>query len=401
MGCPYAQTILLNRSLILQILAFISTRLVFNTMHRMLYPFLTFFMRGLGVDLAQMSVAFSLRSASGVLSPLLGIIADLRGRKTGMLLGTALFVIGLALVAIHPVFWTFLAALFFSSVGYLVFIPSMQAYLGDQVPYEKRGQPLALTELSWSLAFILGVPLAGFMISRWGWTSPFPLLAGLGLLALVGLRWKLPSDRPASRSTSGLWSNLRTVLTSSLAWTGFAMTVSFTIANEIVNLVFGVWMESTFSFKLTGLGLVAMGIGLAEFGGEALVSGLVDKLGKVRSVALGLFANCAAALALAVLGSSLAGAVAGLLLFYLTFEFTIVSSVPLMSEILPQTRATLLAVNMALISLGRAAGAWISPRLFELGSSQSILVNALSAISFNLLALLALSFLRKVDARQT
>lgn len=390
----------MNRSLLLQILAFIGTRLVFNTMHRMLYPFLTFFMRGMGVDLAQMSLAFSLRSASGVLSPLLGVIADLRGRKTGMLLGTALFVLGLTLIVIHPVFWTFLAGLFLSSFSYLVFIPSMQAYLGDQVPYAKRGQPLALTELSWSLAFMLGVPLAGFMIARWGWISPFPLLAGLALLALIFLSWKLPSDRPAPRSASGLWSNLRTVLTSSLAWTGFAMTVSFTIANEVVNLVFGVWMESTFSFKLTGLGLVAMGIGFAEFGGEALVSGVVDRLGKVRSVVFGLFANCAAALALAVLGSSLAGAVVGLLLFYLTFEFTIVSSIPLMSELLPQTRATLLSVNMALISLGRAAGAWISPRLFELGPSQSILTNAIAAVCFNLLALLALSFLSQVEARR-
>ena len=194
-----------------------------------------------------------------------------------------------------------------------------------------------------------------------GWTSPFPLLAGLGLLALIGLRWKLPADRPASRASASLWANLRTVLTAPLALTGFAMAVCFTVANEVVNLIFGVWMESAFGFKLAGLGLVAMGIGLAEFGGEALVGGVVDRLGKVRSVAFGLIANCAAALALAFLGSSLAGAVAGLLLFYLTFEFTIVSSLPLMSEILPQTRATLLAVNMALISLGRAAGAWLRP----------------------------------------
>ena len=141
MGCPPAQAVLLNRSIFLQILAFIGTRLVFSTMHRMLYPFLPFFMRGLGVDLAQMSAAFSLRSASGALSPLLAIIADLRGRKTGMLLGTALFVIGLTLVAIHPVFWTFLAALFFSSIGIMLFIPSMQAYLGDQVPYGSAACP--------------------------------------------------------------------------------------------------------------------------------------------------------------------------------------------------------------------------------------------------------------------
>ena len=387
----------MNRSLLRQILAFIVTRLIFNTLHRMTYPFLPFFMRGLGVDLAQMSTAFSLRSAAGAFSPFLAVVADVRGRKTGMLLGLTLFVIGVALVAIHPAFWSFVVALFLASVGYLVYIPSMQAYVGDRIPYAQRGLPIALTELSWSLSFILGVPLAGLMISRWGWTSPFPWLAGLALLALLGLlRW-LPADPPPANAHSSLWANFRTVLRSPLALIGLAMGVSFTIANEVVNLVFGIWLENSFGFKLTALGLVAVGIGLAEFGGEALVGVVVDRLGKVRAVTIGLIANCAVSLALAGFGTSLVGAVACLVLFYLTFEFTIVSSMPLMSEILPEARATLLAANMALISLGRAVGAWLSPRFFEFGSSQGILFNALAAVGFNLLALLALSFLRKVD----
>ena len=333
----------------------------------MVYPFLPYFMRGLGVDLGQMSAALSLRALAGAFSPFLAVIADLRGRKAGMLLGTVLFIVGVTLVAVHPVFWTFVAALFLATIGYLVFIPSMQAYLGDRVPYEKRGLPLALTELSWSLSFIIGVPLTGFLISKYGWTSPFPWLAGLGLLALILLSRLLPADPPPPKHGANPLASFRTVLTSPLALVGLAMGVAFTIANEVVNLVFGIWMESSFGFKLTALGLVAIAIGLAEFCGELLVGGVVDRLGKVRAVALGLLANCVAALALAAFGSSLAGAVACLVLFYLTFEFTIVSSLPLMSEILPSARATLLAANMALISLGRAAGAWLAPRFFELG----------------------------------
>jgi predicted MFS family arabinose efflux permease len=388
----------LDRALFLQILSFIATRLIFNTFHRMVYPFLPYFMRGLGVDLGQMSAALSLRAMAGVLSPFLAVIADLRGRKAGMLLGTLFFIVGVSLVAFHPVFWTFVTALFLATIGYLVFIPSMQAYLGDRVPYEKRGLPLALTEMSWSLSFIIGVPLVGFLISRFGWTSPFPLLAGLGLLALILLSRLLPADPPPARRGGNPWSSFGVVLASPLALVGLAMGVSFTIANEVVNLVFGTWMENSFGFKLTTLGLVAMAIGVAEFCGEVLVGGVVDRLGKVRSVALGLLANCAAALALAILGGSMAGAVACLVLFYLTFEFTIVSSLPLMSEILPSARATLMAANIALLSLGRAAGAWLAPRFFELGASQNILFNALAAVGFNLLALLALAFLRKIDS---
>jgi predicted MFS family arabinose efflux permease len=387
----------LNRSLIHQILAFIGTRLIFNTFYRMVYPFLPYFMRGLGVDLGQMSAALSLRAVAGAFSPFLAVVADLRGRKAGMLLGTVLFILGVSLVALHPVFWTFVAALFLATIGNLVFIPSMQAYLGDRVSYEKRGLPLALTELSWSLSFIIGVPLTGLLIARFGWTSPLPWLAGLALLALILLSRLLPADLPPARHRANPLRSFRTVLASPLALVGLAMSASFIIANEVVNLVFGLWMESSFGFKLTALGLVAMVIGVAEFCGEALVGGVVDRLGKVRAVALGLLANCIVALALAALGASLAGAVACLVLFYLTFEFTIVSSLPLMSEILPEARATLLAVNMAFISLGRAAGAWLAPRFFTLGGAQSILFNALAAVGFNLLALVALSFLRKVE----
>ena len=113
----------MNRSLFYQILSFIATRLIFNTFHRMVYPFLPYFMRGLGVDLGQMSAALSLRAVAGAFSPFLAVIADLRGRKAGMLLGTVLFIVGVTLVAVHPVFWTFVAALFLATIGYLVLHP--------------------------------------------------------------------------------------------------------------------------------------------------------------------------------------------------------------------------------------------------------------------------------------
>ncbi len=199
----------------------------------MVYPFLPYFMRGLGVDLGQMSAALSLRAAAGAFSPFLAVIADLRGRKAGMLLGTVFFIVGVTLVALQPVFWAFVAALFLATIGYLVFIPSMQAYLGDRVPYEKRGLPLALTELSWSLSFIIGVPLTGFLIAKFGWTSPFPWLAGLGLLALILLSRLLPADPPPAKHGANPWSSFRTVLASPLALIGLAMGVAFTIANEV------------------------------------------------------------------------------------------------------------------------------------------------------------------------
>ena len=117
---------------------------------------------------------------------------------------------------------------------------------------------------------------------------------------------------------------------------------------------------------------------------------LTDRMGKQRAIAIGLLLNCLAALVLVVFGRWLAGALVGLFLFYLTFEFTLVSGIPLMSEILPPARATLMAAHMALISLGRAVGDLLAPRLFTNPWLPGMDANALGAILFNLLALVLL-----------
>ena len=81
----------------------------------------------------------------------------------------------------------------------------------------------------------------------------------------------------------------------------------------------------------------------------------------------------------------------GLFFFYLSFEFTLVSSIPLMTEILPGARATLMSFNVAALSLGRALGAPLAPLLYGFG----FLAVAAGAVGFNALALLALRKLQK------
>jgi predicted MFS family arabinose efflux permease len=117
-----------------------------------------------------------------------------------------------------------------------------------------------------------------------------------------------------------------------------------------------------------------------------LVAAFVDRLGKPQSVALGLAVNSLAALLLPLLGRTEAGALAGLALFYISFEFTLVSSIPMMTEVLPGARATVMAFNVAFIALGRAIGAPLAAFLFHFGFP----VVTAGAVLFNLFALLAL-----------
>jgi predicted MFS family arabinose efflux permease len=305
-----------------------------------------------------------------------------------MLLGIFLFIAGMSLVAIAPSFWTFSIALLLAILSNNLFYPSMQAYFGDRIPYERRGTALAVTEGSWSLAFIAGVPAMGWLIARFGWNAPFPLLAGLGVVMFLVVWQILPRNDPLrSQPTATSAQNVRAVLTNIPALAGISIALWASAANELVNLIFGVWLEDSFGLRIAALAGASAVIGLSELSGEGLVALLTDRLGKPRALTLGLIGNILASLLLPVIGRTEIGALAGLFLFYITFEYVLVSHIPLMTEVMPNARATLLSFNVTGHSLGRMIGALTATFIYE---RFGFLPVTLIAILFNVFALLAL-----------
>ena len=196
----------------------------------------------------------------------------------------------------------------------------------------KRGRVLGITEFAWSLSAIIGVPLVGLIIARQGMAGAIPThrLAGCGQCHHSCLdAAKRPN--PSWRINPGFWSNLRTVFTYPPAIAALLMAALYTAANETITLVYGVWVKQAFALTIASLGATALAIGVSELGGEILVTLFTDRIGKRRALAIGIIGNCLATLALPIFGRWLAGALICLFLFYLTFEFTIVSGIPLMS----------------------------------------------------------------------
>jgi predicted MFS family arabinose efflux permease len=233
--------------------------------------------------------------------------------------------------------------------------------------------------------------VVGFIIAKKGWMAPFPLIAVLGVVSVVILALILPKDPPPNADNLGFVRNLRTVFTYPPAIAALAMAGLYTAANETITLVYGVWVEQAFALTIASLGATALVIGISEFAGEVFVTLFTDRIGKRRAIAIGIITNCLATLALAIFGRWLAGALICLFLFYLTFEFTIVSGIPLMSEIMPSARATMLASHMAVLAIGRTVGDLLAPPLFTQTIFSGITANAMVAIVFNLIALVALT----------
>ena len=354
----------------------------------MVYPFLPVLSRGLGLPLETLTNLLSLRGALGMASPFFGGIPDRFGRRHAMLIGLAVFSLGLLMPALLPGPVAFVAFLILVVVAKFIFDPALQAYLGDRTAYARRGLVIAFSEMGWSGAALVGIPLAGLLIARSDWRAPFVPLAVAGLAAGAALWFIIPSDAPArGQPRSPSPSHLAAIWRNPAVLAGLGLSLLLSAGNENLNVVYAAWLERSFGLSVAALGLSTTVIGAAELAGEGLVMLLADRLGKRRAIAIGVGASAAAYLALPFTGHSLPLALGGLFAVFITFEFTIVATLPLMTELVPQARGRMMSTNVAALAAGRMVGALLGGYAYQFG----FLWTGLASVACSLIALTVLA----------
>ena len=366
-------------------------RTVLNTAHRIIYPFLPSIARGLGVSLAAASGLVTVRLVAGLAAPFVGSLADRYPRRRTMEAALLVLAVASLLLVALGTFAAAVAAFALFGLAKVLYDPAVHAYLGDTVPYRQRGRAVGIVELSWSSAWLLGVPAAGLTMERLGWRAPWAALIGLGLLGAWLTHSGLPPGRRATppdkgRPVASLVGRWRILLRRRRVVVLLMTSLLLMTALEVPFIVYGAWLETAFGLSLSSLGLASIVVGLAEATAEFGTTVLTDRLGKKRSVVFGLLGLAAGLLVLPSLASlGLVAALAGLVVVMLTFEFGIVSLLPLASELAPDARASLLALNVTALSLGRMLGAIAGGWLWE-WRAMGITPNALAGAGCALVA---------------
>jgi predicted MFS family arabinose efflux permease len=381
----------------LQLLAlFTSVRLLDSTVFRMVFPFLPALARGLGVPVESVAMVVSVRSFPGLFGPPLGAIADMRGRKQALIGALVLFAMSMFIVGIWPTYAVFFIGLVVSGGATVVIDSSIHAYLGDKIPYAQRGQATAIVELGWSMAFVIGIPLMGWSMAQHGWSAPFIWLGAAGLLAggLIGL------VLPHTASISGSWGELRSGLRQIISVTplfGLLLALLMTLGNQIISIIFGIWMEDSFGLQLEQLGVASIVIGLAGLVGVGLAIMFTDRIGKRRAIGAGIVLNSAICVILPFLHNQLWSVLAALFVFYMSFEFALTSFLPLMTTLSFKARGVYMAAALAALSLGDSLGALVGPFFIRGG----LMVNTLSTVTINMVGLtLLILFVRPLSLDQ-
>lgn len=350
------------RSLVILLFA----RTILDTGFRAAYPFLPFIAAGLGVSVASAAQIIQVRNLTGFLSPLFGPLSDRYGRRAVLLTGLAISaVMGMAIYFVASL-WMAIVVMTLMSVGVIMFVPAQQAFLGDNVPYARRGRAMALAEIAWSLAAIVGLPLVGFLVQTQGWRIGFAAVGVMAAVAFALIFFALPREqRNAAHAARAIRGSYLEALRAPMALAVISSVALMAATNEMININYAAWMTTRFGLDAVAMGGVGAAIGGAEFASQLGVAAFVDRIGKWKMVAGGLLLSGLAYLALPFLNANALMGVSGVVAAFFMFELTIVAALPLITEIAPNARATLLSLGVAGFSLGRAVGSFLGPTVYQ------------------------------------
>jgi predicted MFS family arabinose efflux permease len=285
------------------------------------------------------------------------------------------FVAGLWLISLSGLLamggniWWFAASFTVLILGVANATVAGHAWISARVPYSKRARSIGIFELSWALALLIGAPVIAVILGLVGWRGPFVALSLVTALSALMVMYLVPRDvvratetstarDTDSASTRGAFLGLR-------AWRVLFSSALLAASGMSIFVVSGAWLSESFGVSTAGLGLVAAGFGAVELLASGTTAIWADRLGKRRSVLVGLAILGAGIAITAVAGGSVLIAVLGITIFLAGFEYGFVTSLSLVSEAAPAARGRALGWSNSIGTLARAAGLAASGLLFD------------------------------------
>lgn len=355
----------------------IVVRLLVDIGVQMFNPFLPIFAAGLNTDLVVMGRLVGLRSAMGLLSPYFGAMADRTGYRRVMSMALLVMSAGMAVVGSSFGIPQAAVGMILLGLGIAGFVPTLQAYLGASLPYDKLARGMGMLEYSWALTGIVGLSLMGLLIAATNWRAPFFILS-VGLLASFFLFRTLPSARegkePPTTSTAtsdnaNLWERIcsffRMETNAVSTYANIIAVALLFLGGMMLMVIHGAWFADQYGFGPRELGLVALLYGCFDLVASVSVSLFTDAFGKRRSVILGAVGATIGYLFIPILNY---GAIPAVLITALTrgfFEFAIVANLPLLSGQSQTQRAKVMTMSSALTLLVLTFVNFTAPSLYE------------------------------------
>ena len=345
-------------------------RIALNTARRFVYPFAPALSRDLQVPLTAITSLIAVNQAASLSGLFIGPLADRWGYRKMMRLGLVLLSVGMLMCWIAPIYGIVFIGLLLAGAGKTAYDPALQAFIGHKVDFSRRGTAIGAVETAWAGSTLIGIPAIALIIDGFGVQWSFFAMAVMGAIGWFSLGRAIPrndTDGSGHGRTMGMGASLRQLIRirPAAGMLGFGFLIS--MANDNLFVVYGAWLEKEFGMGIIALGLSSVIIGMAELTGESITAFLGDRIGLKQFITVSACMTAIGYLVLPFIGSTLSLGLAGLFFIFLFFEATIVGSFSLGTELLPSSRATMMAGFFAAAGLGRMIGAFSGGALWMSG----------------------------------
>jgi predicted MFS family arabinose efflux permease len=150
------------------------------------------------------------------------------------------------------------------------------------------------------------------------------------------------------------------------AWFAIAGVLALMGASQCAFLTFGSWLEDSFGFTAVTIGIVVFGLGAGELLASTSTARFTDRIGKRQSVVRGASAMVPTGLLLTTaLGAHVGTGLALLVVYMIGFEFAVVSSLSMATNLIPGHPAMGLGLCVGAGTFGRALTAIPATRLYD------------------------------------
>lgn len=140
----------------------------------------------------KISLVFSVYLLTSAIStPIYGKIADLYGRKTALLTGISIFLIGSALCGISMNMYELILFRGLQGIGAGAIFTVSYTIVGDVFAVEERGKVQGWISSVWGIASLLGPFLGGFLIDYMSWHWIFYINIPFGIFSIILLQKNL------------------------------------------------------------------------------------------------------------------------------------------------------------------------------------------------------------------
>ncbi|MEY3365830.1 MAG: hypothetical protein RIS71_567 [Actinomycetota bacterium] len=374
------------------ITAVTAARLVTNACYRFAPPFLAIIAKGFDASIEDIGIAVAISELTGLTSPMAGRLVDRLTHRTSMLLGLVGTALGCVIAALAPNLLVFGIGVAVLALTKQSFDLGLGAWIADHVKYEQRGRIVGLTETSWALGLLIGVSVMGVITALSSWRVAYWVgIASLVFYVFVIARRINAQPRATHEHVHGAPRRI-----TGRAWLVVATMFCIMASAQNLFVTFGAWLEDDFGFGAARISAVGFLVGGIELVASTSSARLTDTWGKENSIALGALLIVPSGILLALGGSNLIIGVIAVIIYFMGFEFSVVSLLPVATQLVPNNPGAGLGWVLGAGTVGRAVMARVATTSY---TEYGIAAPALIGAAFGVLgALCILAFRRRGGA---